>query len=407
MAKILIPESLGKNVRAAARALTRTGDICDLAWDHVRIKSRYFRHFHKITSSFNDDRAYIYDIINLCKEQGYGLIMPFGNTSYYAVSKHGSLLKNHNIKYMAPEFEKFCLPHDKYRMTKFCEQIGIGVPQLFSDYDDNDIHEISNNLKYPVVIKAKSGVGVATGLRYANNKQELLKYYNEISAQEVNTGAFNYDQPMIQEFIPGVIHDACSLTVEGRVMALLTQIRQIMYPIYGGVGAVNVTTKNPELSELARYLLETLGWHGPAQIEFKYDIRDKRYKLIEMNPKLWGTLDLSIRAGINFVELIKNVLVGKDIKFNNDYKNNIRYVFMFPNAFLSYLEMIKEFGFVRWKKKSTYAKIYSDIDLRDPLAELPYIYSTLRHIMTRQFLAKSIANLSKGLVLSGIDKEII
>ena len=50
-----------------------------------------------------------------------------------------------------------------------------------------------------------------------------------------------------------------------------------------------VTTHEPELASTARNLLESLGWHGPAQVEFKFDPRDKRYKLIELNPKLWGT----------------------------------------------------------------------------------------------------------------------
>ena len=88
------------------------------------------------------------------------------------------------------------------------------------------------------------------------------------------------------------MHDACLLLENGKTLATLTQIRHLMYPITGGVGAINYTTHNAELGAIAIQLMESLDWTGPAQVEFKYDERDKKYKLIEINPKLWGTLDL-------------------------------------------------------------------------------------------------------------------
>lgn len=407
MAKILIPESLGKQIRAGARALTQEGDTCDLAWEKFSAKSRYFRSYYKIASSLHDDAGYVRDIVRLWKTHDYDLIMPFGNTSCFAVSKHGEYLVKNGVNHMAPDFETFKTAHDKFKMTEFCEKNGIGVPRVFSTYDSNDVREIANHVQYPVVIKAKSGVGVFTGLRYANNKNELIQGYEDISAQTADTGAFNYDQPLIQEFIPGIIHDVCSLTARGAVVALLTQIRQIMYPIYGGVGAVNLTTDNPELGNVARHLLESLSWHGPAQIEFKYDSRDKKYKLIELNPKLWGTLDLSIRAGINFPGLIRDYLLGKRITPQFSYKKDIRYVFLLPLAVDAYVSFFKEFGLgKRIKLNAKPVETYYGIEPIDLVFEIANLYSTLKSLISRKTWAPPNANLDKELVLSGLDIEI-
>ena len=54
--------------------------------------------------------------------------------------------------------------------------------------------------------------------------------------------------PMIQEFIPGYTHDACTLAINGNAKYILTQVRELTYPISGGPG-VNITTDIPKLKK--------------------------------------------------------------------------------------------------------------------------------------------------------------
>src|SRR5262249_10470047 len=49
----------------------------------------------------------------------------------------------------------------------------------------------------------------------------------------------------------------------------------------------------------AEKLMAALNWHGVAMVEFKMD-SDGQYWLMEINPRLWGSLALSIDAGVNF-----------------------------------------------------------------------------------------------------------
>jgi predicted ATP-grasp superfamily ATP-dependent carboligase len=365
MAKILVPDYLGKQMRAGIRALSGQGDSIDMAWNIPRIRSVYAQNYFTITSSQKDDAKYIEDIISLYKRNSYEMILPFGNASYYAVSKHSERLISEDIKFMAPDYDTFTIAHDKFKTIQFCKKLGIKTPELFTDYKESDIESIANHVQYPVVIKAKSGVGIFTGLRYANNKKELLDYYNEVSSFNAVTGAFNYEAPMIQEFIPGFIHDACTLTNRGHVIAVLTQRRHLMYPIYGGVGAVNVTTHEKKLSDLARQLLEEAKWHGPAQVEFKLDERDKEYKLIELNPKLWGTLDLSLKVGYNFPAMIRDILLEKPFTPPVAYPEGVRYKFLFPQATIAYCQMIKDFGLRSIFDPVKYELTYYDIDRND------------------------------------------
>ncbi|MBN1122363.1 MAG: ATP-grasp domain-containing protein [Anaerolineae bacterium] len=388
MARILVPNLPGVSAGAGIKALSQEGDTCDLAW-HLNFVWRHFflskhvNRFYQITSAADDDTQFAQDVIDLCRENDYDLLLPFGNDSCYAVVKHAEEIGEH-IPFMLPEEHIFNIAHDKLQTTRFCEKIGIDAPRVYTDYTDNDLDAIAKEVTYPVVVKARSGALVDKGLRYANSRDELLAKYEEITSFTATTGARDYDAPLIQEFIPGFIHDVCSLTDHGEVVNLLTQVRQVMYPIYGGVGAVNVTTDDPRLAELARRLLTELEWHGPAQIEFKYDPRDGRYKLIEINPKLWGTLDLSIKVGMNFPGMIRNLIMGRPVERNRDYPANVRYNFRFPQSTLAKLQMLKEFGIEEVRHLRQYEVTHHDLDWQDLRPDLVRIFYTIGSLLSGQ-----------------------
>lgn len=397
MATVLVPEYLGSQVRAGIRALARKGDICDLAWGSYGAKSTYVHEFIRITSSEVDDNAYIDDVIGLCRQKRYDFILPFGNASCYAVSKHSRRLEAEGVRFMAPDFETFRIAHDKAKTLELCRSLGIETPWSFVGLSGGDLDSMAKDLRYPVVIKARSGVGVSTGLRYANNREELLKFHHELSSFKARTGAFDFTLPLIQEFVPGFIHDACTLTDRGRVFAVLTQRRHIMYPIYGGVGAVNVTTHNKTVRDYATRILEALRWHGPAQIEFKFDERDRKYKLIEINPKLWGTLDLSIKAGVDFPGMIRDTLLGCEVQRHPLYEEGLRYKFWFPQATIAYRQILKEFGMKATLDPFRYKRTFTDIDLKDLKFDLARMYGAVRLVM-RGGHASPHANLPRGLI---------
>jgi predicted ATP-grasp superfamily ATP-dependent carboligase len=149
--------------------------------------------------------------------------------------------------------------------------------------------------------------------------------YKDMTCTVSHSFLADYNRPLIQEYIPGKIHDVATMSQNGVVKGALTQIREITYPIYGGTGSVNVTTDESDLKDSAVRLLEAANWHGPAQAEFKLDLRDSTYKLMEVNPKFWGTLDLSLKAGINFLDMACQIAIGNTVIPKFDYKQNYTY----------------------------------------------------------------------------------
>jgi predicted ATP-grasp superfamily ATP-dependent carboligase len=66
--------------------------------------------------------------------------------------------------------------------------------------------------------------------------------------------------------------------------------------------------------------------------EFKYDAITKDYKLIEINPKLCGSLDLTIEAGINVPRILIQSALNTEIDCTSTYQY-VKYRWVFPDEF--------------------------------------------------------------------------
>lgn len=161
------------------------------------------------------------------------------------------------------------------------------------------------------MVKARKGAA-GTGTRYASNAEDLERIFLEFEGKRSDE-ILDFETPMIQEYIPGEIQDICVLFNEGQPRAAMAQRRRVMFPPSGGVGIVNETIEAPDLTEMAIRLLKEMSWHGVAQVEFKMD-REGTPRLMEVNPKFWGTLELSIAAGINFPYLLYRMAKDGDVE---------------------------------------------------------------------------------------------
>ena len=329
---ILIVDTLGIQVVSAIRSLSKAGHVVSIAIPDESWKNKMFFFSKKLSQVFFisspiDINSFKKNLEKLLEGQKYDVVLPFGFETTVAISS----IKKDILKYTKTSVADFDLiqkVHDKEYLNNMLYENHFTVPTI---YQYNSLEELlAQNIRFPVVVKARKGCGIEKGVRYATNKDELEKFYLEISSQKSNNTALSdYSYPLIQEYIPGKIYDGCFVCYKGEVVASLAQVRDVTYPITGGVGANIVTLEDNELLEYCTKILKFLKWHGPCQVEVKKDSRDNKYKLIEINPKLWGTLGASIHAGIDFS--LKACEVAKGIKNpQTEYKKNLKYKILFP-----------------------------------------------------------------------------
>lgn len=385
---ILIVNNIANNVVSAVRVFSKLGYNVDIAVPAKYFKeglSRYFRskYINKqflIHSPIDNFEKFENDLLKLLNSIKYDCILPFGFVTTVALSKIKNKLKKYTNIGIA-DYNIIKLVHDKEKLQLHLAKNGFQVPKIYEYKKFLDLRYIK--LKFPIVIKSRKGCGVEKGVRYAKNFDELEYYYNEITMNtSINVDLEDFSKPLIQEYIPGKIHDALFLFNNGEMKAALTQIREVTYPLSGGVGVNNITTYEPELIEYGKEILEFINWHGPCQVEVKKDMRDGKYKLIEINPKLWGTLDLSIKAGINFALKDLEIATKGDTQEQYEYKVGIKYKWIFPlEIYTIYQDKGNRFKRIKRLLEIFDKKTFTEFDINDLKPNIYNILLTLNTLL--------------------------
>ena len=80
-----------------------------------------------------------------------------------------------------------------------------------------------------------------------------------------------------------------------------------------------------------------MNWYGVAMVEYRQDPRDGRCKIMEINPRFWGSLPLSIAAGVDFPYLLYRMVMDGDVSPVTDYPQGVRCRWLLPGDILNFL----------------------------------------------------------------------
>jgi len=173
-----------------------------------------------------------------------------------------------------------------------------------------------------------------TKRNYVHDFESLAKISEEIFNK---TGKM----PLIQEYIPGDGYGVEVLLNDGEVRALFMHRRLREYPITGGASTFRESVYRDDLKEYALRIMEALNWHGVAMVEFKLDKRDNTPKLMEINGRFWGSLALSIAAGVDFPYLLYKMFTEGDVEPVLEYKTEVKCRWLLPGDILWFISALK------------------------------------------------------------------
>lgn len=255
-----------------------------------------------------------------------GVLLPMSDHTTLFASRYREELAPH-VRTAVPDWQALLLANDKPKLLGFARQMGIDVPATHSPRGRAELEEVARSMRYPCVVKPRKGAG-AVAVSYPSSPDELLSVWE--APRRRSDEVYDYASLIVQEYVPGEVHDVCAMFDRGRPVAVTSERRIKMFPLSGGRTIVGQMTDQPELKDKAVALLERLRWHGPADVEFKIDSRDGRPKLMEVNARFWGILGLAIEAGIDFPYLAYCIATGQDVRPVSEYKVGLKYRSIFP-----------------------------------------------------------------------------
>ena len=363
--KILITDGVNKNSLAILRAIGSRYHI-DVTSHYPKILtlcaySRFCKKCCRIYKGIDNADTYASELISILEKEKYDVLIPVGLKSYLAVVKHRESIEK-LTHLVVPEQDKMDIAYNKDKTMDFARRLGIPIPSTIIIDSAKDLKKINN---FPVVIKSSDGSGVF--VKYCNDENELKINFQKLIA-------ISKTKIIAQEYITGFGCGFYAVYDKGEMVAYYMHRRITEFPITGGPSAVAESYFDPKLYEYGKRICEQLEWNGPIMIEFKHDTLKKDYTIIEINPKLWGSLDLTIEAGVNIPELLIKVALGEKTNPDAGYED-IRYRWLFPDEFwalLSDLSLKNMIGFFHMDKKTK-----TNFYLNDPL---PFMVQFLRSV---------------------------
>ncbi len=318
---VLVTDDSYKSSLGIVRSLGRKGvrvSVMSTSSVALASRSRYCSQRHVLPPL--SDGSFLPALENLLRRVPFDLVMPVGYTSTVTLARHRARLDPLARLEIAP-YHRIRAAADKIYTHKLAQSLDVPTPQTFFPERLEDVVALSPYLRMPVVIKAPCETP-GTEVHYVQSREGLLPCYHTASAFALAEGR---PLPIIQEFIPG---DGCgffALYQNGVCKRIFMHKRIRETPPSGGASCCAISFYDPTLKAYGMRLLDWLTWHGVAMVEFRLDRRDGRYKLMEINPKFWGSLDLALTAGVDFPGCLCQMAKGEELEYSESYRRNLRF----------------------------------------------------------------------------------
>lgn len=234
-------------------------------------------------------------LLSLCRETGLGrdcrpALLPAGAATLALIAETRERFEP-LCGLCVPTAEQLDLLNSKPRLAGLAARLGVPLPESMAPGEDLD--RFLDRQGLPCVIKPACGekLGLTAAARYAvaSTREEARAAWERFSR-------LAGEPPVVQGYLPGRALGCSVLARSGQVMAAICHQRVREYPVSGGPSSCCQCVEREDIRTYAARLTAETGLTGLAMFEFKED-RDGAPRLLECNPRVWGTFPLTRVSG--------------------------------------------------------------------------------------------------------------
>ena len=227
------------------------------------------------------------------------VLMPIHKETYL-IARHRERFEPH-IRVPLPDIHDIERVHNKGTLAAYAIERGLPTPNTWIPADLAQFEGQAPDIALPAFVKLReSAAGV--GIQKVKTHEELDSTFREFVAHfKLKEG----DYPIIQQGVPGDDYCVTTLFDHGKLAACMTYHNLRAFPAEKGAGVMRETVSAPQMEKIAADILGPLGWHGVAELDFRWDGSPERQPyLIEVNPRFWGGLIQAVESGWDYPWLL-------------------------------------------------------------------------------------------------------
>lgn len=323
-ADVLVLDASVRQALVVVRELGRAGLRVAAADPHrgaPAFASRWCEH-HRLVPDFADDPdAFVDATLALCEAWGVRVVIPCHDGAIAALRPRRERFDGVAALALANE-RALTVAVDKHLTLEAASALGIPVPRGAMVTSVDEVAAIVAEVGLPVVVKpSQSWVGEGAsqprlGATLARTVEEAVEAVGDITG----TGT----EAAVQGFLPGAREAISFVYSDGRFLARFAQRADRMLPAVGGSSILRESIPlPPDTTAHAERLVDGLGLDGYCEVEFRRDAAGVPV-LMEINPRLSASVEIAVRAGVPFPQLIYDLAAGEPVTPVDGYRSGAR-----------------------------------------------------------------------------------
>jgi predicted ATP-grasp superfamily ATP-dependent carboligase len=313
-----ITRSLG---RAGVRvALAESTTQYSAAHRPPAFSSRYCARAVDLPDYLTDPAPFIDAILAFVREHSVRVVLPTADSSIVLLAPHRERFAELGCKVVAAPDAALEIANDKTRTLEVADKLGIPYPKSVPVSSVEDVRTAEAQFGYPFVVKPTMSWTSQGAERVAPveamNEAEAMKAVDRFLA----TGC----EVIVQQLATGRRESITLFIANGEMLAYCGCTAHRTTPPLGGVSAMRESIPVPkELLDMSVNLATAIGMEGPCEVEYRQDARGNSL-LMEINPRLAGTLENAMHSGVNLPLMVWQWATGQPVQPVLSYRNGVR-----------------------------------------------------------------------------------
>lgn len=259
------------------------------------------------------------------EESSYDVVLPVHELTAERVANLRKEIE-HLAGLPLPSSGHFTAALDKARTISVANAAGVPTPKT-QRIGDSDPIKVASDIGFPMVLKhRRSSEGRDTYICHSQAELEAVWDESVKTAQDW----------LLQEYVPDGKELAVCTVFDQESHQVTALVQRALRPVpKRRPSTLRKTVKSCQVLDHTHSLLSAMDWVGAANVEFRYDHRDGQWKLLEINPHLWGSLALSVRAGIDVPDILFAIVTEMDPDVRSEYQEGIQCRWLYGDVLLT------------------------------------------------------------------------
>ena len=267
-----------------------------------------------------DDSSFIDSLLAICREKDIHVVLPLVTKELIPLARHKKEFELAGSKLIISPVESLEIANDKSKLYQFLQWRGLEVPKFYVVETIDQFSEAAKELGFPketICFKPSLSNG-SRGFRIISshidqhhflfNEKPSATYIGYDDALKIFSSRA-FPELLVSEWLPGEEFSVDCLANRGEPVVIVPRIRTKMV---NGISVEGQFINEPSIVEYCRQIIRELQLHGNIGIQVKKSSAGK-FLVLEINPRVQGTISAALGAGINLPMLAIRQELGLSI----------------------------------------------------------------------------------------------